>query len=61
MNGQLAIYVLNCITIDCPLCKKKKEKFRTKYLLRLHLKRNHTEVEAENFIEECKRTKSYEL
>ena len=47
MKGETANLVMNYVTTKCPLCD---ETFRTKYILRTHIKRHHTEEEAEKFI-----------
>lgn len=47
MNKTTAQIILNLTTIDCILCN---EKFRTRYLLRTHLKREHTDIDAEKLI-----------
>ncbi len=39
--------ILNFVRMKCPLCD---EYFRNKTNLRIHLKRKHSEIEAEDYI-----------
>ena len=41
--------VLSYVLMGCPLCK---EPFRTKTVLRVHLKRVHTIIELEKFLDD---------
>lgn len=47
MDKSTAQLLISMTKLKCFLCK---EKFKGKYLLRIHLKREHTEVEAEKLI-----------
>ena len=58
MKSDSARLIVCSLTIQCPLCD---EKFRTKLNFRYHLQRNHTEVEAEDYINEIEETKSYRM
>ncbi len=65
IKGITANLILNYALVKCPLCDNKivkyglsplqKEYYRTKANLRTHIRRHHTEVEAEKFI------KKYEI
>lgn len=48
MQTHTASIILNLTKIVCPLCKK--AKFRTKFMLRRHIKHSHSEEEAEEFL-----------
>lgn len=47
MNGETASKIFMYSKTPCPLCK---QEYRLKVNLRLHIKRNHTENEAEEFL-----------
>jgi uncharacterized C2H2 Zn-finger protein len=47
MDKGTAALILAYVQTPCPLCD---EKFRTRTILRLHLKKSHTELEAEKYM-----------
>ena len=47
MDRGTAQLILNVTKLECLLCK---EKFKIRFSLRNHLKREHTDIEAEKFI-----------
>ena len=52
MDKGTASLILAYIQTPCPICN---EKFRTRAILRIHLKRNHTTLEAEKYVKKEKR------
>lgn len=47
MNPKIADLLMSYASIKCLLCE---EQFRTRIVLRHHLKREHTEEEAEKYV-----------
>jgi len=47
MDKGTAALILPYVKTPCPLCD---EKFRSRTLLRIHIKQSHTELEAEKYL-----------